>query len=90
MRFRDYLYALSQHFAVKNLTAMFLLESLAQPGNKSLTGRDISYICDDTLLLQVQLGAELCRTIRVLKSRASAHDGGERKFRITPSGVVVE
>jgi circadian clock protein KaiC len=91
VRFRDYLYALSQHFAARNVTAMFLVECDGTPGQGvGLSGREISYISDNTLLLQMQLGTELGRTIRVLKSRASAHDGRQRKLRITGQGVIVE
>jgi KaiC/GvpD/RAD55 family RecA-like ATPase len=91
VRFRDYLYALSQHFAVRNVTAMFLLESPGRADDASgLSGQAISYISDNTLLVQMHLTSELGRTIRVLKSRASPHDGSRRTLRITEKGVQVE
>jgi hypothetical protein len=42
------------------------------------------------LVLEVLLGDDLTRTIRVLKSRGSAHDGRRHPLRITQSGVAVD
>jgi circadian clock protein KaiC len=90
VRFRDYLYALSQHFAVRNVTTMFLLETVGRPdAGPGPTGKEVSYISDNTLLLEMHLKQEMVRTIRVLKSRGSGHDGRQRTLRITPQGIVV-
>lgn len=89
-RFRDYVYSLTQHFAARNVTAMLALESSTDAPHHSLTGHDVSYMSDNILLLTMELEEELTRTIRVMKSRGSAHDGKRHLLRIVPGGVLVQ
>ncbi len=71
LRYRDYLYTLTQYMAARGVTAMFTLETLSasHPGS---TGKEISPMSDNLVLLGMQLDDELIRTIRVLKSRGSS------------------
>jgi circadian clock protein KaiC len=44
VRFRDYLYALSQHLAARNITTLFIMEAVGPvPPTGELSGREVSY-----------------------------------------------
>jgi circadian clock protein KaiC len=89
-RFSDYIYALSQELAERRVTAMLILEAPSPVASGRLqSGRDISEMSDSTLLLAMELGTELTRTIRVLKARGSAHDGALHRLSISGQGMVV-
>ena len=55
-----------------------------------ISGRDVSEMSDNTLLLAMDLAPELVRTVRVIKTRGSAHDGARHVLRISRQGIVVE
>jgi circadian clock protein KaiC len=90
-RLHDYLYALSQHFAVHNATAMLMFET-ARPG---ITGgytidAPFSHLSDNILLLEVGIEQDRTRRrLRVIKTRGSAHDQRVREVEITRSGVEI-
>jgi circadian clock protein KaiC len=90
-RFTDYVYALTQELAVRKITSLLLLQA---PGDlvpdQSFTGREVSNMSDNFLLLSMDLSGELRRTVRILKTRGSAHDGSRHVLRIGPNGMVVE
>jgi circadian clock protein KaiC len=89
LRYRDFLYALTQMLAVRNVTSMLLVEAAnATPGH-GITSYDVSYMSDNILLLEVLLGEDLTRTIRIIKSRGSGHDGRLHALRIGKDGVEV-
>lgn len=89
-RFDDYMYSLIQHFATSNIAAMFTVETpRAVPEHPSLT-TDVSYMSDNIVALSMELGEELHRRIRIIKTRGSAHDGRRRTLLITSQGVSVE
>lgn len=88
-RYREFLYSLTQMFAVHQVTSMLLSAALASPSSRGITGHDISYMSDNIVLLEMLLGDDLIRTIRVLKSRASDHDGRRRALHITSNGITV-
>jgi circadian clock protein KaiC len=89
LRYRDFLYSLSQALAVRNVTTMLLVESPGLETGHGLTGFEVSYMCDNILVLEMHLTDDLARTIRVLKSRGSEHDGRRRPLRISARGVAV-
>ena len=94
-RTHDYLYALVQRFAVRGITAVFLLEDVAHQlttaGSPVPAGFDrLSYMCDNLLLLEVQRGERLSRQISVFKTRGSAHDEGLHPVTITAKGLHVD
>ena len=90
-RFSDYVYALTQEFAARRVTSLLMLEV---PGDLQAghlkTGRDVSYMSDNIVMLTMDLEPELRRTIRILKTRGSAHDGGRHVMRIGAQGMQVE
>lgn len=91
VRLRDYLYALSQHLAARNITTLFLMESVGREHPMgAATGKDISYLSDNIACLEMHLDEDLERTIRIVKARGSAHEGRRRSLRIAADGLVVE
>lgn len=87
-RVHDYLYALIQHLAVHGITSVFTFESVEQSitGGASHAG-PISYMSDNLLLLDMRGEDTVRRTIRVLKTRGSAHDPKVREMAIGPEGI---
>ncbi|HYH80807.1 MAG TPA: ATPase domain-containing protein [Longimicrobium sp.] len=90
-RLHDYLYALSQHFAVNGVTAIITFET-ARPG---ITGgysidAPFSHLSDNILLLEAGIADErTVRKLRVIKTRGSAHDPRLREVEITGEGVKI-
>jgi circadian clock protein KaiC len=87
-RLHDYLYALTQHLAVRGVTSILTFESVGQ----AITGGDlnagpISYMADNLILLDMRGEEETRRTIRVLKSRGSAHDARAHEIMIGADGM---
>lgn len=90
-RFSDYTYALNQELAARGITSMLIVETAPNaPSNTVITGRDVSEMSDNTLLLGMELGPELQRTVRIVKTRGSAHDGARHVLRISREGIVVD
>ena len=56
----------------------------------SISDREISNMSDNIVLLRFRAGSEMERTIRIIKTRGSAHDNREHTLTITNQGVVIE
>jgi circadian clock protein KaiC len=90
-RFSDYVYALCQELNRRGITSMLVVETAgAMTSSFVISGKDVSEMSDNTLLLGMELGPELERTIRIVKTRGSAHDGARHVLRISREGIVVE
>jgi circadian clock protein KaiC len=90
-RYADFVYSLIQYFAASNVTALLVLEVLPGADRRSgLWSEDVSYMCDNIALLGMDLGDDLVRTIRITKSRGSAHDGRRHLLRIGKDGMAVD
>ena len=89
-RFTEYLYVLSQEIAGRGITAMLNLEAPAGGviGAHGV-GRDVSNMSDNVVLLGMDLGEELTRSIRIIKTRGSAHDGRRQVLRLSADGIFV-
>ena len=88
-RYRDFLYALTQMLVVRNVTSMLIVEASGVLPGHGLTAFEVSYMSDNILLLEMLLGEDLTRTIRIIKSRGSRHDGRRHALRIAADGVEV-
>jgi circadian clock protein KaiC len=88
-RLHDYLYALVQHFAVRTITSVLNLETTGNgvAGNGMQTA--MSYLSDNVLLLAIDGAERTRRTLRVLKTRGSAHDIKVRDVEITAHGMSI-
>jgi len=90
-RFSDYIYALSQEMARRGITSMLIVEAPGDTGSGYIiSGRDVSEMSDNTLLLAMELRPEFERTVRIIKTRGSAHDGARHVLRISRRGIVVD
>jgi circadian clock protein KaiC len=85
-RLHGYLYALLQHFAVDGVTSLFTYEA---PDVGLPSAIRVSTLADNILLLGIDLGKEVRRTIRIVKARATAHDLQARELKISSKGVQV-
>ncbi len=88
-RLHDYLYALVQHFAVSGVTSILTFETVGNAMAGSSMQNAMSYLSDNVLLLTVAGEEETRRTLRVLKTRGSAHDLRVREVQITAAGLTV-
>ena len=89
-RFSDFIYALTQWFAKENVTCMMTYEMTHLFEVHGISDQEISNISDNILLLRFREGPEMQRTIRIIKTRGSAHDNRERKLEITRKGIVIK
>ncbi len=88
-RLHNYLYSLVQHFAANGVTSLLTFESgISSLGDANAQER-FSYMSDN--VLSIALGGEerTRRTIRVVKTRNSAHDPVVRQLDITSLGAQV-
>ncbi|HSU98260.1 MAG TPA: ATPase domain-containing protein [Gemmatimonadaceae bacterium] len=88
-RLHDFLYSLVQHFVVRNVTTLLNLESaLGATGGRDEQQR-WSYMSDNVLLLERAEAGAAERTIRVIKTRNSAHDPVPHGVEIRRDGLHV-
>jgi circadian clock protein KaiC len=90
-RLHDYIYALSQHFATRGVTAVLTFET-ARPGITGSYSIDapFSHLSDNIFLLEMAIEDDRTRRkVRILKTRASEHDPRVREVEITASGVNI-
>ncbi|MDP2314259.1 MAG: ATPase domain-containing protein [Pseudomonadota bacterium] len=91
-RLHNYLYALTQQFAVLGVTSILTFESDAGSSEAatSAPGGRFSYMADNIVMLQTQVRDEqMTRSVTVLKARGTQHDLRVRPLEITASGVRV-
>jgi circadian clock protein KaiC len=87
-RLHDYLYALVQHFAVSTITSVLNFETTGNAVSGNVLN-PMSYLSDNVLLLTVDGEDRTRRTLRVLKTRGSAHDTRFREVEISAAGLCV-
>jgi len=89
-RFSDYIYALTQWFAVENVTCLMTYELTNLFDVSGISDQQVSNMSDNIVLLRFREGPEMERTLRIIKTRGSAHDNREHRLEITNKGVVVK
>jgi circadian clock protein KaiC len=90
-RFVDYVYALSQDLTHRGITSMLVLESAGvEQEGRIFTRQAVSYVSDNIVVLSMEVNGELVRTVRIVKTRASAHDSARHVLRISREGILVE
>lgn len=89
-RFADFIYALTQWFAVENVTCMMTSELPELFEVHRISDEEISNMSDNLVLLGFTNGEEMQRTIRIIKTRGSQHDNRRHFFDITDKGAVVK
>lgn len=89
-RFADFIYALTQWFAAENVTCLMMYELTNLFEVHGISDQEISNMADNVILLHFTPGPEMQRTLRIIKTRGSAHDNREHELQITNKGVVVK
>jgi circadian clock protein KaiC len=88
-RFADFIYALTQWFAVENVTCVMTAELRDMFEVHNVTDEEISNMSDNLVLLGFTTGEEMNRTIRIIKTRGSNHDNRQYFLEINEKGAVV-
>jgi circadian clock protein KaiC len=88
-RLHDYLYALVQHFAVSTITSVLNFETTGNTISGTGAQNPMSYLSDNVLRISVEGEERTRRTLRVLKTRGSAHDTRVREVEISAAGLRV-
>jgi circadian clock protein KaiC len=87
-RIHDYLYAMVQHFIVNGVTCLMTVETKADASTADLSKIGaISSLSDNTIRLGMTGDQVTRRTLRIVKTRGSAHDPRVREIEITQQGV---
>lgn len=83
-----YLYALTQHFAVRRISSMMTLET-RRLAEHALAGQ-ISALSDAIFSLQIErTGDRVRRTLQITKARGTEHDLDVHTLHITGKGIAV-
>lgn len=88
-RLHDFLYSLVQHFVVRNVTTVLNLESATGLVGGREQEQRWSYMSDNVLVLVRGEDDPAERTLRVIKTRNSAHDPAAHRVEIRGDGVHV-
>jgi hypothetical protein len=88
-RFADFIYALTQWFAVENVTCIMTSELSSLFEVSRISDEQISNMSDNLLLLGFTTGEEMQRTIRIIKTRGSGHDNKQYFLEIGATGALV-
>jgi circadian clock protein KaiC len=89
-RFADFIYALTQWFAVENVTCMMTTEVNELFEVHHISDQEISNMNDNLVLLGFTPGPQMNRTIRIIKTRGSRHDNRQHELEINENGAFVK
>jgi circadian clock protein KaiC len=90
-RFREFIYSLNRSLAVHGISSIMTQELGDPTAGAKLSAVGTSYMFDNVLMLGVERrGAEVTRSLSVVKTRASQHESGVRQFTISSEGLLVE
>jgi circadian clock protein KaiC len=89
-RYADFIYALTQWFAVENVTCMMTTETPELFGISSVTQHQVSNMSDNLVLLGFAGEEEIQRRVRIIKTRGSAHDPRSHVLEISSDGAIVK
>ncbi len=89
-RFRDLVYAFSQHMRARGVTVLMLTEAPGLLATPQLATQMLSSLADNVILLRyVEEHSALVRAISVLKARGVAHSSELRRFAIGARGPEI-
>jgi circadian clock protein KaiC len=90
VRFREYVYSLTQRFSRLGISVLMTMEVPDLFHLSRLTESGISNMSDNVVLLQFLRGeSRVKRALTVLKTRASLHEPEIREYVITNDGIVL-
>jgi circadian clock protein KaiC len=87
-RLHDYMYSLVQHFVVNGVTSVLNFETAMGTSAENLHEYRFSYMADNVMMLSP--ADESMRTLKIIKTRNSAHVRGVHQVRIEADGVSVQ
>jgi circadian clock protein KaiC len=90
LRFREWMYSLTQRFSRLGISPLMTLEIPDLFEVRRLSETAVSQLADNVVVLQyIRSRSEIRRAVTVLKTRASQHDIQIREFRIGKEGMVL-
>ena len=89
-RFADFIYALMQWFAAENVTCMMTYEIPQLFEVHQISNQQLSNMTDNLVLLGLTDEDRMSRTIRIIKTRGSAHDNRRYPLEIGNQGAIVK
>lgn len=89
-RFADFIYSLTQWFAAEGVTCLMMYELTNLFEVHGISDQEISNMSDNIVLLRFTSDRDMERTIRIVKTRGSAHDNREHTLRITKKGLEIK
>ena len=90
VRFREWMFSLTQRLTRAGVSLMMIVEVPDLFELRRISEFGISHLADNVILLQyVRDGAELARSLTVLKTRAMEHRPMVRRYQITNEGFVL-
>jgi circadian clock protein KaiC len=89
-RFNEFIYSLVQRCSHLGISLMFTCEIPDLFRTTRISDNGISHLADNVVLLQyVQRGADLRRSLTIIKSRGSSAANTTREFRIAAAGITL-
>ena len=89
-RFREFVYSLIQRCSHLGVSLMFSFEIPELFRITRISDNSISHLADNVVLLQyVQEGAEMRRSLTIIKSRGSTSTNVTREFKISGDGITL-
>jgi circadian clock protein KaiC len=90
VRFREFMYSLVQRFSRQGITLLATCEMPEPFGAGNLSELSLSQLSDNVIMLSYYHGrSSWCRSLAVVKARASSHDPAIRQFSIGPDGISI-
>ncbi|HKV88908.1 MAG TPA: ATPase domain-containing protein [Candidatus Dormibacteraeota bacterium] len=90
VRFREWMFSLSQRCTRAGVSLMLLVEVADLFDLRRVSDEGISHVADNVVLLQyVQEGSDLLRALTVLKTRAMRHHPVVHRYEINQEGFVL-
>lgn len=90
IRFREWMYSLTQRLVRKGVSLFMTLEVAELFEVTRISEHGMSHLSDNVLLLQyVRSDSHITRALAVLKTRASRHEPGVRTYEISAQGIVL-
>ncbi|HWG15944.1 MAG TPA: ATPase domain-containing protein, partial [Streptosporangiaceae bacterium] len=88
VRFREFMYSLVQRFSRQGITLLATCEMPEPFGAGNLSEFSLSQLSDYVIMLNYYRGrSSWCRSLAVVKARASRHDPAIRQFSIGSAGI---
>ena len=89
-RFREWMFSLVQRCTRQGISLMMTLEVPDLYDIRRISENGLSHLADNVIVLQYARDtARVTRTLTVLKTRATRHDQGVRRYEITERGITL-